>query len=527
MKLKPFFLPFCLLLTLSVQAKFQGEEKLDNNPELTMKFREGKYMKPLHEDLVAWCDGHLKGYTTEEKKEEAISTYFEKQMKERLADAVEEVKQDLFISNPLVRFIFDYQLFLGFALLMIIGVVFYYSYEILWTEVSGLFVANQKSFIGIGGGFIFFVLPMLSWLYAIKIYPTQRRSQRHHKYVTLSYSIDELNHPLLRFHCEVLAPKYYALTPKNREKFMRFLQYTYQLVGTSGAWKEYIEALGKLLEEVMPAERISFDDLAIGRANEKAKSLAAKYVEGEEILRKLQYLLVFLETAVKTAEEKNLHPADFPLGHKVVVLVHGKWGTGKTYLLQQFLQELGINVVSGDLSQGDIITQIGNMNKGGSPNAIIWDDGDRYWNNKREGILASDLAILDPKSFYITDPEHGLEYHLPLVTVVIANYEIDDPAMRDRFTIIISTEKGFTNEGGTKICIDYMHGLIKTQQAIGNDISLEDFSEEEQMKVRYLYQENPEEKSLRPAFKFIDQLVYQRVAEKRGLLSLKSTSETA
>ena len=516
MNLKQLFLPFCLLLTLGVQAKFQGEEKLDNNPELAMKFREGKYMETLHEDLIVWCDEQLKDYTTQEEQEEAITTYFEEQMKEGLVDAVEEVKQDLFISNPIVRFIFDYQLFLLFALLAGVVVVEYYL-QPLQTWGPKFYTKYPKLSIAAAVATVCFGIPMLTWLYAIKIYPTQRRSKRYHKYVTLSYSIDQLDHPLLRFHCEVLAPKYYALTPKNREKFMRFIQYTYRLVGTSGAWKDYIEEVGKLLEEVMPAERISFDDLAIEKANEKAKSLAARYVEGEEILRKLQYLLVFLETTVKTAEQRNLHPADFALGHKVIVLVHGKWGTGKTHLIQQFLQELGINVVSGDLSQGDMITQIGNVNKGGSPSAIIWDDGDRYWNNKSEGILASDLAILDPKSFYITDPKHGLEYHLPLVTVVIANYEIDDPAMRDRFTIVISTEKGFTDEGGSEICVDYMHALIKAQQAVGNDISLKDLSEEEQMKVQNLYREDPEEKSLRPSLKFIDQLVYQRVAEKNGL----------
>jgi hypothetical protein len=510
------FLPFCLLLTLGVQAKFQGVEKLDNYPELSLKFQQEKDMKALHQDLVAWCDGHLKDYVTQEEKKEAITTYFEERMKEKLADAVEELKKDFLISNRIVRFIFDYKLSLLLALLAAIVVVVRY-YNITMNSLNTFIAAHELDFLIALMAASCFGMPMLLWLYLVKIYPIQLRSKKYHKYAALSYNIDEIDHELLRFHCEVFAPKCYRMTPKNREKFMHIIKMCYLLVGTSGAWKELIQGTDDMLKGVMPEKRISFDDLAISKANEKAKNLSAKYVEGEEILRKLQQLLIFLETAVKIAKKRNLHPADFALGQRLSVLVQGKWGTGKTHLIQQFLQELGINVVSGDLSEGNIIQQLSNMNKEGTPSAMIWDDGDRYWNNKDGGILSSDLAILDPKALHITDSDSGLEYHLPLVNVIIANYEVNDPAMRDRFSIVISTEKGFTDKGAGEICIDYMYALIKEQQEIGHNISLEDFSQEEQMRVCGLYQQDPEEKSLRPSFKLINQLVYERVAEKKKM----------
>ena len=175
---------------------------------------------------------------------------------------------------------------------------------------------------------------------------------------------------------------------------------------------------------------------------EKISKWASYYKDEQEISTALLLLASYIEECkeyVATGELSEENPC------RSFVIVTGVSGTGKTFLLQQFLKEAEINYESIHLGLGGetIVSAIQKLNQKqkGGPTGLLLDDADRFFNNKH--VSPVDLAFLDPTQRWIRDPISGVKYQAPNLVIIIANHPLKDDAMMDRATLVMNFNKGF------------------------------------------------------------------------------------
>lgn len=352
-----------------------------------------------------------------------------------------------------------------------------------------------------------YVVRVMFWVFH-ELYYDYETYQRYNNFL----SIDLIQNPMEK--AELLYMEYLPqLTDWAQKQISDIIRDGYKEMMLESAIYSHLKEIEKIINATVPADKCHPMRALTEENMTKLQKRFTFVRKGKKLFEFWRQILLRIQAKQRYAEKKGLLSHEVS-GKREIILLYGAPGTGKTCLTKSILTAYNVPYINGDLS-GDIRKYISMLNsKSPAPVVMVLDDGDRYLMNKK--ISAQDLAFFDPARRYVNYRYKGesFEVRLPDVVIVIVNYEIDDHAVQDRFTLTCKAE-GYTPEGKLKIAYDHLTKVISDLQESGYDIREEDFKAADHKKIKACI--NPESASVRPEINEVTNIVYEKIAAKIGV----------